>query len=36
MWILLLIVKHYRHVDETIDPIKAIQDVELESGDHNE
>ena len=28
--------KHYRHVDETIDPIKAIQDVELESGDHNE
>ena len=23
--------KHYRHVDETIDPIKAIQDVELES-----
>lgn len=23
--------KHYRHVDETIDPIKAIQDVELEA-----
>ncbi|MGV3095188.1 MULTISPECIES: helicase-exonuclease AddAB subunit AddB [Staphylococcus] len=28
--------KHYRHVDETIDPIKAVQDVELESGDNNE
>lgn len=28
--------KHYRHVDESIDPIQAIQEVELESGDNDE
>ena len=28
--------KHYRHVDESINPIQAIQEVELESGEDNE